>query len=152
MNAKDAEDPSFVCKTGLNNITMEKDTLSIVTLKKGEGRSFKAGGLWIYDNEIDSITGRFTNGDIVLVNDFDGYHLGKGFINQNSKIRVRMMTRNAEDVINEDFLRMRLTAAWEYRKKVVDTSSCRIIFRPIIYWIDSLRILAFVSSPPNYFA
>ena len=70
MNAKDATDPSFVCKTGLNNITMEKDTLSIVTLKKGEGRSFKAGGLWIYDNEIDSITGRFTNGDIVLVNDF----------------------------------------------------------------------------------
>ena len=128
MNAKDATDPSFVCKTGLNNITMEKDTLSIVTLKKGEGRSFKAGGLWIYDNEIDSITGRFTNGDIVLVNDFDGYHLGKGFINQNSKIRVRMMTRNSEDVINEAFLRTRLKNAWEYRKKVVDTSSCRIVF------------------------
>ena len=107
---------------------MEKENLSIVTLKKGEGRAFKAGGLWIYDNEIATITGRFTNGDIVLVNDFDGYHLGKGFINQNSKIRVRMLTRNWQDTINEDFLRARVKEAWDYRKKVVDTSSCRIIF------------------------
>ncbi|MBR6004040.1 MAG: rRNA large subunit methyltransferase I, partial [Lachnospiraceae bacterium] len=39
----------------------------IVTLKKGEGRTIKAGGAWIYDNEIDTITGSFTNGEIVLV-------------------------------------------------------------------------------------
>lgn len=102
--------------------------MTIVTLKKGEGRSLKSGGMWIYDNEIDSIAGRFQNGGMVTVHDFDGYPLGKGFINQNSKIRVRMLTRNARQEIDREFLRMRIEDAWEYRKKTVDTSSCRLVF------------------------
>lgn len=104
------------------------DNHTIVTLKKGEGRTIKAGGLWIFDNEIESIMGRFTNGDIVTVHDFDGYPMGRGYINQNSKIRIRLMTRNVHQEIDESFLKMRLKDAWEYRKKTVDTSSCRIIF------------------------
>ena len=59
---------------------------AIVTLKKGEGRALKAGGAWIYDNEIESVMGHFEDGDLVLVRDFDGYGLGKGFINRHSKI------------------------------------------------------------------
>ncbi len=101
---------------------------AIVTLKKGEGRTIKAGGAWIFDNEIDTITGRFKNGEVVTVHDFDGYPMGKGFINQNSKIRVRMMTRKPEQEIDDAFLKMRVKNAWEYRKTTVDTSSCRIIF------------------------
>ena len=101
---------------------------AVVTLKKGEGRTLKAGGAWIFDNEIESITGGFDNGSIVLVHDFDGYPMGRGFINQNSKIRVRMMTRNIHQEIDESFLRMRVKNAWEYRKTTVDTSSCRLIF------------------------
>lgn len=101
---------------------------AIVTLKKGEGRSLKAGGLWVYDNEIDTIMGTFKNGDIVAVHDFDGYMMGRGFINQNSKIRVRMMTRDKEQQIDRDFLKRRVEAAWNYRKDTVDTSSCRVIF------------------------
>lgn len=101
---------------------------TIVTLKKGEGRTIKSGGLWIYDNEIASIVGSFQNGDIVTVRDFDGYPMGKGYINQNSKIRIRLMTRNVEQEIDDAFLRMRLTDAWEYRKKIVDISCCRIVF------------------------
>ena len=101
---------------------------AVVTLKKGEGRSLKAGGLWIYDNEIDTIMGTFTNGDIVLVHDFDGYIMGRGYINQNSKIRIRMMTREPDQLIDEDFLRKRVENAWQYRKDTVDTSSCRLIF------------------------
>ena len=101
---------------------------AVVTLKKGEGRTLKAGGAWIFDNEIESITGGFDNGSIVLVHDFDGYPMGRGFINQNSKIRVRMMTRNIHQDIDESFLRMRVKNAWEYRKTIVDTSSCRLIF------------------------
>ena len=101
---------------------------AIVTLKKGEGRTIKAGGAWIFDNEIDTITGRFKNGEVVTVHDFDGYPMGKGFINQNSKIRVRMMTRKPEQEIDDAFLTMRVKNAWEYRKTTVDTSSCRIIF------------------------
>lgn len=105
---------------------------TIVTLKKGEGRTLKAGGAWIYDNEIDTIMGSFKNGAIVTVKDFDGYPMGKGFINQNSKIRIRMLTRNGEQEIDRVFLRMRVENAWNYRKTVMlkeeDLNCCRVIF------------------------
>ena len=99
-----------------------------VYIKKGEGRFFRAGGLWIYDNEIDHIDGEFENGDILPIYDDRGHGLGQGFINTNSKIRIRMMTRQVDQAVNEEFLRMRLKNAWEYRKHTVDTSSCRLVF------------------------
>ena len=74
----------------------------IVTLKKGEGRTVKAGGMWIYDNEIESVLGSYENGDVVLVHDFDGYPMGKGYINRHSKIRVRMLTRHQEQGIDDE--------------------------------------------------
>ena len=104
---------------------------AIVTLKKGEGRTIKAGGVWIFDNEIDTVMGSFENGDIVIVHDFDGYMMGRGFINTNSKIRVRMMTRDKEQLIDDDFIAMRVKNAWEYRKSVLlekDLNCCRVIF------------------------
>lgn len=104
-------------------------TEAVVTLKKGEGRALKAGGPWIYDNEIESIMGPFEDGDIVNVRDFDGFPLGQGFINRNSKLTVRIMTRDKNAVIDEAFIRTRVKNAWEYRKKVMDDiSSCRVIF------------------------
>ena len=101
---------------------------AIVTLKTGEGRTIKAGGAWIYDNEIANVVGSFDDGDVVLVHDFDGYPMGKGYINRHSKIRVRMLTRHQEQEIDDAFWKMRLQAAWDYRKATVDTSSCRIVF------------------------
>lgn len=101
---------------------------TIVTLKKGEGRTLKAGGAWIYDNEIDTITGSFENGDIVTIHDFDGYFLGYGFINTKSKITVRILSRDKDAVIDDAFLEKRVQAAWDYRKQVIDTGSCRLIF------------------------
>ncbi|HIR00475.1 MAG TPA: class I SAM-dependent rRNA methyltransferase [Candidatus Scybalocola faecavium] len=103
-------------------------SFAVVTLKKGEGRTLKSGGMWIYDNEIDSVMGHFENGDIVLVKDFDGFPMGKGFINTRSKITVRMLTRNSDQEIDRSFIKKRVKAAWEYRKKVTDTGSCRLIF------------------------
>ena len=102
--------------------------LAVVSLKKGEGRLLKSGGMWIFDNEIATIMGSFVNGDIVLIHDFDGYPLGKGFINTNSKITVRLLSRDEQTVIDEVFFEKRVRDAWEYRKKVVDTRSCRVIF------------------------
>ena len=99
-----------------------------VILKKGEGRTLKAGGMWVYDNEIASIQGSFENGDIVEVRDFDGYCMGCGFINTNSKITVRMLSRKKDTVIDEAFIRRRVRDAWNYRKETIDTSSCRVIF------------------------
>lgn len=101
---------------------------TIVTLKKGEGRTLKAGGMWVYDNEIDSIQGSFENGDMVEVRDFDGYCMGCGYLNTRSKIAVRMMSRKKDAVIDQAFLERRVRDAWEYRRQVTDTSSCRVIF------------------------
>lgn len=101
---------------------------AVVTLKKGEGRTLKAGGMWIYDNEIDSVAGGFENGDVVEVRDFDGYCMGKGFINTQSRITVRMLSRKKDMVIDEAFIRQRVRDAWEYRRETIDTSSCRVIF------------------------
>lgn len=111
-----------------------------VTLKKGEGRTIKAGGAWIFDNEIAEVEGfsqgvngmwpsDYVNGELVEIHDFDGYPMGTGFMNVNSKIRVRMMSRKPEQVIDDDFLMMRVKNAWEYRKSVMqDLNCCRVIF------------------------
>jgi len=107
---------------------MADEIKAIVALKKGEGRTLRAGGLWVYDNEIESITGTVENGELVLVKDCNGYPMGIGFINRNSKITIRLLTRNKDAVIDREFFRKRVTDAWEYRKKTVDTSSCRLIF------------------------
>ena len=99
-----------------------------VTLKKGEGRTLKNGGAWVYDNEIDSVAGSFENGDIVTVRDFDGYFLAYGFINTRSKITVRLLSRKQDTVIDRGFIMTRVKNAWEYRKQTIDTSCCRVIF------------------------
>ncbi len=101
---------------------------TIVTLKKGEGRTLKAGGMWVYDNEIDSIMGNFENGDVVTIHDFDGYFMGYGFINTNSKITIRLLARRKDAVIDAAFMERRVRDAWEYRKLTIDTGSCRLIF------------------------
>lgn len=101
---------------------------TIATLKKGEGRTVKAGGMWIYDNEIASVVGEFKDGDLVTVRDFDGYFMGYGFINTHSKIRIRLMSRREDHPVDEALLKKRVRDAWEYRKTVCDTGCCRLIF------------------------
>ena len=92
---------------------------AIVKLKKGEGRYLKAGGAWVFDNEINRVEGKFENGEIVEVHDHDDYFMGYGFINSNSKIRVRMMSRRKEHPVNDELLETRIRNAWEYRKAVM---------------------------------
>ncbi len=97
-------------------------------IRRKQAREYKAGGAWIYDNEIEKVTGDYQNGDIIRVEDFDGYFLGYGFINVRSTIRIRMLARKEEHVITPAFLKKRVRDAWNYRKAVSDTSSCRVIF------------------------
>ena len=114
-----------------------------VILKKGEGRTIKAGGAWIFDNEIARVNGDFEDGDIVDIETADGNFAGCGFINRHSKIRVRLLSRDRYEgadglkhgvEIDKDFIMMRVRNAWEYRKKVMepeDTApggSLRLIF------------------------
>ena len=99
-----------------------------VYLKKNEGRIISSGGLWVFDNEIDHIDGTYNNGDIVEVYSYKQDFIGKGYINDNSKIRIRILTRNKDEEIDDDFFINKFTNAWNYRKKVMDTTSCRIVF------------------------
>ena len=99
-----------------------------IRLRRGEGRAFKAGGPWIYDNEIGEILGDPADGDVVPIQDYNGYPLGVGFLNRASTIAVRVLSRKGDAVIDRAFLEGRVRAAWQYRKDTVDTSSCRMIF------------------------
>ena len=99
-----------------------------IILKKGEGRTIKKGGLWIYDNEIDKIPETVKDGDIIDVLDFDGFFLGTGFINRKSKITVRLLARRTKNLDINELIKTRVRNAWEYRKKVIDTSCARLIF------------------------
>ena len=99
-----------------------------VTLKKNEGRTISSGGLWIFDNEIDHCDGQYENGQIVKVVSFKDDFLGYGYINDNSKIRIRILTRNKDEIIDEKFFKQRIIDAWNYRKSVVETGCCRVVF------------------------
>lgn len=101
---------------------------AVVRIKKGTGRTLKAGGAWIYDNEIDTIEGEFEQGDLVHVEDFDGYGLGVGFINTKSKLTVRMLSRKKDAVIDRAWIHQRVKECIDYRRHTVDMGSCRLIF------------------------
>ena len=98
-----------------------------VTLKKGAGRQLKSGGMWGYDNEIDTFSETVEDGGLIELHDFDDYFMGIGFVNRRSKITVRMLSRH-EGEINEEFIKQRVKDAVSYRMDTVDTSSCRLIF------------------------
>ena len=98
------------------NIYNEQD-LSVsaaAVLKKREGRTIKAGGLWVYDNEIAQFRGDFEDGDIISVEDFDGYFMGYGFVNRKSKITIRLLSRRKDKPVTPAFLTQRVKNAWEY--------------------------------------
>ncbi len=102
----------------------------IVTVTKKCERFIKGGHIWVYADEILSVDGGYENGDIVDVLTDKGRYLGSGYINDNSKIRVRIISKNANDRFDEMFYRRRIDYAIDYRLTVMgeDFSSCRLIF------------------------
>lgn len=118
------------CQKNLTGRNRMEDLFSVcgkIRLRKGEGRTLKAGGAWVYDNEIEWMSDGIIDGHLVEVLDFDDYFMGIGFINRKSKITVRMLARHT-DVVDEAFIEERVRAAVEYRFDTVDTSACRLIF------------------------
>ena len=101
-----------------------------VTVSKKCERFIKGGHIWVYHDEILSVDGAYENGDIVDVLTEKGRYLGSGYINDFSKIRVRIISKNANDRFNEAFYRRRIDYAVDYRLTVMggDFSSCRLIF------------------------
>lgn len=99
-----------------------------VIIEKGKQKRVESGHPWVFKNEVSEIQGDYNPGDIVDVYNFKDRFIGRGYINPKSQILVRIMTRDIGEQIDEDFFRRRITDAWEYRKKVTDTNSCRVIF------------------------
>ena len=108
---------------------MERNFPKAKITKKGE-LALKGGHPWVFDAEVKEVSGAFENGDLVDVFSEKDRYLGTGFINENSKIRIRLISRNANDKFDEDFYRRRIKWAIEYRKTVMgdDFSACRLIF------------------------
>ena len=101
-----------------------------VTVSKKCERFIKGGHIWVYADEILGVDGEYENGDIADVLTEKGRYLGSGYINDNSKIRVRIISKNANDRFDEMFYRRRIAYALDYRLTVMgeDFASCRLIF------------------------
>lgn len=108
---------------------MLRQYTSVKVTPKAE-KSLKNGHPWVFSDEITEVNGRYENGDMVDVFSAKDRYLGSGFINDNSKIRVRVISRNANDKFDEAFYKRRLKYAVDYRKTVMgdDFSCCRLIF------------------------
>lgn len=92
--------------------------------------SAAGGHPWIYDTEVLSVEGDYENGDLVDAVTEKGKYVGTGFISTESKIRIRLISQNANDKFDREFFRRRIKYAWDYRKTVMggDISCCRVIF------------------------
>ena len=89
------------------------------------------GHPWVYDAEVLSVEGSPENGKLVDILSKKGRYLGTGFLSEQSKIRVRLISRNANDRFDEAFWQRKLRWAWDYRKSVMDEDDldcCRVIF------------------------
>ena len=108
---------------------MDRPYIPVTVTGKCE-KFIRGGHLWVYHDEVLNIGGYYVNGDIVDVYTQKGRYLGSGYINDNSKIRVRIISRNANDRFDEAFYRRRVRYAVDYRLTVMqeDFSSCRLIF------------------------
>lgn len=100
-----------------------------LTVTEKAEKLIRAGHPWIYHTEVQDASS-YEDGALVDVRSRKGSYLGTGFYNSRSKIRVRLISRNANDCFDEAFFRRRLRYAWDYRKTVMgeDISCCRLIF------------------------
>ena len=102
-----------------------------IFLNKKISRRVETGHPWIFGNEVN--TGKALDaaakaGEIVNVFTHDKKFVGKGYINPQSQIMVRLLTRDKNETIDEQFFINRIQKAWDYRKKLGYTENCRLIF------------------------
>jgi 23S rRNA (cytosine1962-C5)-methyltransferase len=98
--------------------------------RKGE-RAARSGHPWVYGEEVTHVDGQYKTGDLVDVLSEKGKYLGTGFANDISKIRVRIVSHNANDRFDEAFWQRRVQYALAYRRTVMgekDFACCRLIF------------------------
>ncbi|HVI46621.1 MAG TPA: class I SAM-dependent rRNA methyltransferase [Chitinophaga sp.] len=99
-----------------------------VFLKKQIQNRVLQGHPWVFGNEVAEIKGEVVPGDIVDVFTHKGFFLGRGYINPQSQILVRLLTRNKDEEINPEFFYRRLLKCWHYRQKLGYVENCRLVF------------------------
>lgn len=99
-----------------------------VCLRRGEEKDIRGGGFWIFDNEIDWYDDICPDGGIVDVVDSRMKFVARGYFNSQSKIVVRVLTRDKDEVIDDGFFRRRIEAAWQFRQALGFSDSCRVVF------------------------
>jgi 23S rRNA (cytosine1962-C5)-methyltransferase len=102
--------------------------MTIVYLNKKINRRIENGHPWIFNNEINRIDGPVTPGDTVTVHTHDNKFVGKGYINPQSQIVVRLLTRDGKETVDDDFFLRRLQTAWQQRQQLGYKENCRLIF------------------------
>jgi 23S rRNA (cytosine1962-C5)-methyltransferase len=102
--------------------------MTSVVLKKKISPRVVNGHPWIFGNEVNLIDGDAKAGDVVEVFTHDKKFVGKGYLNPQSQIPVRILTREKQEVVNEDFFYQKLKQAWEYRQQLGYVENCRLIF------------------------
>ncbi|MDQ6815136.1 MAG: class I SAM-dependent rRNA methyltransferase, partial [Bacteroidota bacterium] len=99
-----------------------------VFLQKKISQRVANGHPWIFSNEIDKIEGEVKPGEIVEVWQFDKKFVGKGYINLKSQITIRLLSRDKNETIDENFIFEKIQTAWNYRKTIGYTENCRLVF------------------------
>lgn len=99
-----------------------------VILNKKIGHRVLNGHPWVFGNEVNRVEGDAAAGTIVDVHTHDGKFLGRGYFNPQSQIQVRILTRNKNEEINEQFFYNKLSEAWKYRQQLGYKENCRLIF------------------------
>jgi 23S rRNA (cytosine1962-C5)-methyltransferase len=99
-----------------------------IYLRKKISQRIAGGHPWIFNNEVDKAEGEPVGGDVVDVFSWDKKFVGKGYINPQSQILVRLLTRNKDEEVNEQFFHDRIASCWEYRKKLGYVENCRLVF------------------------
>ena len=104
-----------------------------IILNKGEENNVLVGFPWVYNNEIYTFDGEIVNGDVVKVLTYDRKFVCYGFLNIESKLMVRVLSLNEEEVIDENFFRERLRYASSHRTNLGFDTSTRLIFAEADY-------------------
>jgi 23S rRNA (cytosine1962-C5)-methyltransferase len=119
------------------NFSLNPRTLNLVSyichmarviLKRKIAPRIAGGHPWIFANEVEQVEGSPEEGSIVDVYYHDGKFTGKGYINQQSQIMVRLLSRKKTDVIDEDFFLNKIRECWKYRQHIGYTENCRLVF------------------------
>lgn len=99
-----------------------------IILRRRIGQRVLGGHPWVFGNEVDRIDDGLADGDVADVHTAEGDFVGRGYVNTQSAIVVRLLTRDPAETVDEAFFHRRIAGAWAYRRRLGYTENCRVVF------------------------